>query len=59
MTAHKTVLHNEKMRTVKPPMSQCYSCIIMKEKYKNVLPLLQKCHESHLSIGQNHQYYLA
>ena len=58
MTAHKTVLHNEKMRTVKPPMSQCYSCISMKKKYKNVLPLLQN-HESHLSIGQNHQYYLA
>ena len=42
MTSHKTVLHNEKMRTVKTPMSQCYSCISMKDKYKNVLPLLQK-----------------
>jgi len=42
MTAHKTVLHNEKMRTVKTPMSQCYSFISMKDKYKNVLPLLQK-----------------
>ena len=42
MTAHKTVLHNEKMRTVKPPMPQGHSCISMKDKYKNVLPLLQK-----------------
>ena len=42
MTAHKTVLHNEKMRTVKTTMSQCYSCISMKDKHKNVLHLLQK-----------------
>ena len=42
MTAHKTVLHNEKMRTVKTPMSQSYSGIGTKDKYKNMLPLLQK-----------------
>jgi len=34
MTAHKTVLYNEKMRTVKTPMSQCDYCISIKDKYE-------------------------
>ena len=55
MTAHKTVLHNEKMRTVKTPMSQCYSCISMKDKHKIVLHFIVKV-TSRLSKGQNHQY---